>query len=114
VRQWQDLSTLAAKQSPQGRALTEKCIGFVLNTVPTAKMSQGQGSVDFQARRQFCYVVPEPEGCRLGFTEGKRLYDPRNRMHTTETEGSFVRVRALEDLSPYTGNLLLQAYGSRR
>lgn len=109
-----DFEALTAKQSPQGKVLTHRCIRFVLNAVPTARISMGQGCVDFLTRRPFCFVVPETDGCRLCFRESRQLFDPQHRLRGAETEERFLRVAALEHLNSYAAGLLQQAYSGPR
>jgi hypothetical protein len=104
-----DLDVLLSKQNPQGRVLTARCINFVLDTVPSVQACMGEGTVNFQGRGPFCFVAPEPDGCRLGFRHGRRLYDPRHRLRGTDADQRFIHVGALEDLNGYTAGLLLQA-----
>jgi hypothetical protein len=108
-----DLDVLLSKQNPQGRVLTARCINFVLDTVPSARACMGEGTVDFQGRGPLCFVAPEPDGCRLGFRQGPRLYDPKHRLRGTDADQRFIHVGALEDLNSYTAGLLLQACSGR-
>lgn len=106
------IDELVAPFGPRVQALVEHARRVVKRTVPTAKegLRAGWGLIGYSAPRYFAFLLPVPDGVRLGFEWGVRLRDPRRLLRGDGRQVRFVDVRTRQQLdSPGVRALLLES-----
>lgn len=108
------IDELVAPFGPTTRALVEQARRVVKRTVPTAdeRLRAGWGLIGYAAPRYFAFLLPVPDGVRLGFEWGVRLEDPQRLLRGEGRQVRYVELRTKRALESASVRALLRQAAS--